>query len=97
MSISETEVRKVALLARLEMSDEEIRTFTRQLDDILQYVSKLDELDTADVDPMAHAVNLSNVFRDDQVGASLPPEEALANAPKRRRDFFLVPKVLEQG
>ena len=97
MAISEAEVRKVAMLARLALSDEEVETLTRQLDAILEYVGKLDELDTASVEPMAHAVEISNVFRPDEVAPSLDAEDALANAPRRRDTFFLVPKVLDQS
>ena len=95
MGISEAEVRKVALLARITLNDEEVRRFKAQLDSILDYVGKLNELDTTDVEPMAHAVEMSNVFRADEVRPSMGVEEALANAPKRTRTFFVVPPVFE--
>ena len=97
MAISETDVRKVAMLARLSLSDEDVAMFTRQLGDILDYVHKLNELDVEGVEPMAHAVDISNVFRRDQAVESMGSDRVLANAPKRRRGFFLVPKVLDQS
>lgn len=97
MAISEADVRKVAMLARLSMSDREVAMFTKQLGDILDYVHKLDELDVQGVDPMAHAVDISNVFRCDEAVAAMGCDSVLANAPRRRRDFFLVPKVLDQS
>ena len=95
MAISEADVRKVALLARVTLDDNEVKLFTRQLDAILEYVGQLDELDTQAVEPMAHVADVSNVFREDEPQASLSPDEALANAPKRVRDLFAVPPVFE--
>jgi aspartyl-tRNA(Asn)/glutamyl-tRNA(Gln) amidotransferase subunit C len=95
MSLSAEEVAKVALLARLRVSPEELETFTGQLNSIVDYVAQLRELDTTDVEPLAHGVEVRNVFRDDVRGVSLPREDALANAPKRNADSFLVPAVLE--
>jgi len=97
MAISEADVRKVAMLARLSLSDEDVAMFARQLGDILDYVHKLNELDVEGVEPMAHAVDISNVFRRDEAVESPGSDRVLANAPKRRRGFFLVPKVLEQS
>ena len=86
--------RHIALLSRIEMSDEELAAFGEQLAHILQYVDKLQELDTDDVEPMAHAVEIHNVLADDEPRPSLAPDEALANAPQRDGDFFKVTKVL---
>ena len=86
--------RHIALLSRIEMSDEALAVFGEQLAHILQYVDKLQELDTDDVEPMAHAVELHNVLASDEPRPSLTPDEALANAPQRDGDFFKVPKVL---
>ena len=91
------EVRKVAKLARLKLSEDELAVFTEQLGRILDYVHILDRLDTDDVEPMAHAVEVSNVFRADQVQESLPREAALANAPKTDGKSFLVPPILGGG
>lgn len=92
----ETEkVRKVAVLARLKLSDAEIGDYATKLGNILKYVDTLNEVDTEGVEPMVHAVELSNVFRADVVQPSLPREAALQNAPKTDGTFFLVPQILE--
>jgi aspartyl-tRNA(Asn)/glutamyl-tRNA(Gln) amidotransferase subunit C len=95
MELSIDEVAKVALLARLRLSPAELETFTGQLNSIVEFVTHLQELDTTNVEPLAHGVEVRNVFRDDVRGPSLPREAALANAPKRNVDSFLVPAVLE--
>ncbi len=95
MSLSNTDVAKVALLARLRVSPEELETFTGQLNSIVDYVALLQEVDTTGVEPLAHGVEVRNVFRDDVRGESLPREQALANAPKRNATSFLVPAVLD--
>jgi aspartyl-tRNA(Asn)/glutamyl-tRNA(Gln) amidotransferase subunit C len=95
MSLSIDEVSKVALLARLRLSPEELRTFTGQLNSIVDYVAQLQEVDTTGVEPLAHGIEVRNVFRDDVRGPALPREQALANAPKRNQESFLVPAVLE--
>ncbi len=94
MSISPDDVLKVALLSRLELASEEVETMTAQLGAILEYVEQLQELDTEGVEPMAHAIEMRNVFRDDVPTPSLPREEALANAPSQDGEFFRVPAVL---
>lgn len=94
MEITEQEVEHVAKLARLELSRDERTLFTRQLSDILTYIEKLNQLDTQDVQPMSHAVQLVNVFRQDAMTESLPREQALANAPAQHHGLFKVPKVL---
>lgn len=94
--ISESDVRHVAHLSRLNPTDEEVKLFAEQLSSILEYVEQLNEVDTADVQPTAHALPVHNVFRPDTPGVSLAPDEALANAPARDGSFFAVPKVLEQ-
>ena len=95
MSLSADEVAKVAVLARLRLSPDELAEFTGQLSSIVDFVTQLQSLDTRDVEPLAHGVEVRNVFRDDVRGPSLPRDEALANAPKRNGDSFLVPAVLE--
>jgi aspartyl-tRNA(Asn)/glutamyl-tRNA(Gln) amidotransferase subunit C len=96
MSLTKTEVEHVARLARLELSESEQEEFTGQLNDILGFVEKLNKLDTANIEPTAHAIPVTNVFRPDQVGTSLDSELALANAPDRVDNFFKVPKILEE-
>jgi len=90
-------VRKVALLARLKLSDAEVDDYASKLGSVLQYVETLNEVDTDGVEPMVHAVELSNVFRPDIVTESLPRSEALRNAPKSDGTFFLVPQILEDN
>ena len=94
MSLTRDDVAKVSLLARLRLSKEEIDRMTEQLGQIVGYVEQLQELNTDGVEPMAHGVELSNVFRDDELRPSLPRDEALANAPKRDEECYRVPAVL---
>jgi len=94
MSITRAEVEKVSLLARLVLSDEELDRMTSQMGEILGYVDLLSELDTEQVEPMAHALDVANVFRDDRVGESLDREAALMNAPCRDEECYRVPAVL---
>ena len=95
MKITKDEVEYVAHLARLDFSEEEKVKFTSQLNDILMYMDKLNEVDTAGIEPMSHAIALQNVFRDDTVKDSLSHELSLSNAPEARGPFFRVPKVIE--
>ncbi len=97
MPISRTEVEKVSLLARLLLSDEELDRMTSQMAAILGYVNLLSELDTEQVEPMAHALEVANVFRDDASRPSLDREAALANAPQRDEECYLVPAVLGEN
>jgi aspartyl-tRNA(Asn)/glutamyl-tRNA(Gln) amidotransferase subunit C len=90
-------VRKVAKLSRLELSDAEVEEFTGQLRAILDYVAKMNELDTDGVEPLAHCLPVSNVFRADCVKESLGTEKTLANAPARDGEFFKVPKILDDS
>ena len=94
MSITRTDVEKVALLARLRLTDAELETMTDQLAQIVGYVDQLTEVDTESAEPMAHAIELVNVFKDDQVAPSLAREESLANAPHHDERGYLVPAVL---
>lgn len=95
MKITRREVEHVAHLARVDFSEKEKEKFTSQLNDILLYIDKLNEVDTTDVEPVTHAIALKNAFREDIVTASLDHEMALSNAPDARGDFFRVPKVIE--
>ena len=87
-------IRHIALLARIEMTDEQADTLGRQFAEIVAFVDKLGELDTDGVEPMAHALDVRNVLAEDAPGESLPVERALANAPARDGDFYKVPKVI---
>jgi aspartyl-tRNA(Asn)/glutamyl-tRNA(Gln) amidotransferase subunit C len=95
MSLSIDDVAKVAVLARLRVSPDELQMFTGQLNSIMDYVAELQELGTEGVLPLAHGIEVRNVFRDDVRGPALPREAALANAPKRNQESFLVPAVLD--
>lgn len=93
--INRQEVEYVAHLARLEIDDAQKDKFTSQLNDILGYIDKLNELDTEGVEPMSHAMAVTNAFREDKVVDSLGTEKSLINAPDARGEFFRVPKVIE--
>ena len=97
MSLSLDEVRRIANLARLKLTEEEERIFGGQLSAILEYVELLKELDVGGVDPMTHALAAGEALplREDHVRASLDPEEALANAPSREGTCFKVPRIIE--
>jgi aspartyl-tRNA(Asn)/glutamyl-tRNA(Gln) amidotransferase subunit C len=95
MKITAREVRYVAELARLELSPEEVERFTGDMNRILDYMDQLNELDTGRVEPTSHVVSLKNVLRDDEVGDSLTVDEVLANAPRREKGHFVVPKIIE--
>jgi aspartyl-tRNA(Asn)/glutamyl-tRNA(Gln) amidotransferase subunit C len=91
--ISEEQVRHVANLARLGLTDEEVRRMGEQLGAILDSIEKIQELDLDDVPPTANPLNLTNVFRPDEPRAQLTPEEALSTAPDRVDDLFAVPRI----
>jgi len=94
MAISREEVEKVSLLGRLLLSEEELDKMTTQLGQILHYMDLLAEVDTDQVEPMAHARDVCDVFRDDQLRPSLDRDQALANAPNRDDECYRVPAVL---
>ncbi|MBW2501393.1 MAG: Asp-tRNA(Asn)/Glu-tRNA(Gln) amidotransferase subunit GatC [Deltaproteobacteria bacterium] len=94
MKITPAEISHVAGLARLSMTREEGEAMARHLEEILSYVAKLNELDTAGVAPTTHAISIVNAFREDEVRASLPREKTLANAPRQNGESFVVPRVI---
>jgi aspartyl-tRNA(Asn)/glutamyl-tRNA(Gln) amidotransferase subunit C len=94
MALSREEVEKVSLLGRLLLTDEELDKMTSQLGAILRYMELLSEVNTDEVQPMAHALDVANVFRDDRVQPSLDRRDALAAAPHRDEECYLVPAVL---
>ena len=94
MILSREDVEKVSLLGRLRLTPQELETMTSQLSAIVGYVEQLKELDTTSVEPMAHAMELRNVFAEDALRPSLPRAEALANAPKKDSECYRVPAVL---
>ncbi len=89
------DIRHIAHLARLELTEAEMEKFSKQLGNILAHVEQLKKLDVEGVEPTAFAVPLSNVLRADEVKPSLPQSEAVKNAPKQRGNLFIVPKVVE--
>ena len=95
--IDSEQVRKTAKLARLELTDAEVDQFSGQLNAVLEYVEKMNELDTDNVEPLAHCLPVSNCFREDVIVESLGSERTLANAPQRDGQFFKVPKILDEG
>lgn len=95
MKLNLDDVRKVASLARLKVSDTEAESLLHDLTAIIEYVDVLNEVDTTDVQPMVHAVELHDVFRPDVLVESLPRSESLRNAPRTDGECFLVPAIIE--
>lgn len=94
MKITQEEVEHVAHLARLNLSKTELERMTEQLDTILAYVEKLEELDTEGIEPTTHAFSISNAFRSDTVKSSLPQSESLKNCSVKNDDSFIVPRII---
>lgn len=94
MSISRDDVARVAHLARIDLAEDELKLFARQLESIVEFIDKLKELDVSEIFP-AHTPALENVLRPDTIKDSLSPEAALENAPKSLKGQILVPKVIE--
>ena len=95
MKLNREEVRQVATLARLRLTPDEEERLTGQLENILQYMEKLDRLDISGVEPFSHAVDVVNAFREDKVTNHPNAEALLANAPDKDQTFFRVPKIIE--
>jgi aspartyl-tRNA(Asn)/glutamyl-tRNA(Gln) amidotransferase subunit C len=95
MKLSREEVLHIAELAKLGITEEEIDLFGEQLSEILDYFEMLNRLDTEAIPPTAQAIDVRNVTRSDDVGASMTPEQVLANAPRRQEDYFRVKPILE--
>ena len=85
----------IARLARVDLSEDELRAFRQQLQDIVGYVNKVQELDVSAVEPMSHGVPVNNVFRDDVTVTGLSTEAVLDNAPSHREGQFIVPRIME--
>jgi len=92
--LSRKEVEHIAWLAHIELSKEEKALFTEQFNDILNYFKKIDKVDTEDVQPTYHVLDLMNVYREDEASPSLPIEEALKNAPKKEKKFLKAPRIV---
>lgn len=97
VKIDEAQVRRVALLSRLELSDNEVAQFSTQLSAIVEYIEKLNELNTDTVEPLAHCLPVHTVLREDVPRPSLTNDQALGNAPEREDEYFKVPKILDDG
>jgi aspartyl-tRNA(Asn)/glutamyl-tRNA(Gln) amidotransferase subunit C len=95
MDIDTKQIEQIANLSRIKLADDEIDIFRKQLTDILGYIEKLNELDTDNVQPMAHATSIKNIFREDQQKSSFPRQKILELSPSSANGFFKVPKVLE--
>ena len=95
MAIDRETVRHVAMLSRLVVTEEELDRFTEQLSAILDYIGKLNQLDTSAVAPMSHALALRDVLRADEPSPPLSREQALGNAPEEAAGFFRVPPIIE--
>ncbi len=96
MKITEKEVRHIADLGNLTLTEDEVQKYAADLEEILTYVEKLDELDTEHVEPTSHCLDMTNVFRDDTPRPSLTPQQALANAPESEGQCFRVPKIIQE-
>lgn len=95
MKIDKNQIIKTAKLARLELSDKEMDEFSVQLNDIIEYVEKINRLDTSDVKPADHIIDVSNVLREDSVNESIPRSAIEKTAPSFDNGFFIVPKIIE--
>lgn len=95
MAIEKSDVAKVARLARIGLSEEELKLFSGQLEDIIAFIDKLKEVDVSSVTPMSHVLEINNVLRADVAVNSLDKNAVLANAPQNARGHFVVPKVIE--
>jgi aspartyl-tRNA(Asn)/glutamyl-tRNA(Gln) amidotransferase subunit C len=95
VSIDIRQVEHIAALARLYVADGEKETFRLQLSNILDYIEKLNELDTSGAEPTAHVIDISNVMREDVADRTISPDDALANAPDRSDNFYRVPRIIE--
>jgi len=95
MKLNRADVQRVAVLARLHLSEHQEGELTTQLDAILDYMAKLNEIDTSKVEPFSHATDETNAFREDKVTNRPDAEALLANAPGRDGTFFKVPKIIE--
>jgi aspartyl-tRNA(Asn)/glutamyl-tRNA(Gln) amidotransferase subunit C len=95
MKVTRDTIEYVAHLGRLELDPDEIERYTSQLDAILEYMDKLNSLDTSGVEPTTHAIPNVNVFRGDDVAESLPADTSVGNAPERKGSFFKVPPIIE--
>lgn len=95
MSVTKKDIEKIAQLARLKFDDAELEGFTSDMNTILSYMEKLNELNTDNVEPLSHPNENTNIFREDELKKSITTEDALKNAPDKDEMFFKVPKVIQ--
>jgi aspartyl-tRNA(Asn)/glutamyl-tRNA(Gln) amidotransferase subunit C len=95
MSVTKDEVKYIASLSRLEFNDSELEDFTNEFNQILNYIDKLNELDTENIEPLSHPIERKNVFREDKLVESINRDDALKNAPDKTDEYFKVPKVIK--
>lgn len=95
MALSKESLEQVANLARIELSGKEIEQFSHQLQQIIDFIDQLKTIDIKEISPTSHVLALKNVLREDKPSGSLPVEKALKNAPEKKNNYFLVPKIIE--
>lgn len=95
MKLSQEDIKRIALLGRLEIEDDQLGKVDKILNDILSYMDMIEQVDVEGVEPTAHAVAMQNVMRDDVLQESLSNEQALSNAPEKENGYFKVPKVIQ--
>ncbi len=96
-AVDRDEVLKIASLAKLHLTEDEVDLYTDQMNEILDYMHQLDELDTENVEPLSHVLDQLNMTRQDEEEPSLSRDEALSNAPDSDGEYFVVPKVIEKS
>lgn len=96
MSVNNKQVEQIAKLARLKFDENEIENLTKDMNKILDYMDQLNELDTDNIEPLSHPLDLSNVMREDNLKESISREEVFKNAPSHNEEFFKVPKVINK-
>jgi len=97
MAVTKDDVKKIAELARLEYNDIELDNYTKEMNKVLEYVDKLNEINTKNVQPLSHPIENENIFREDVLKESVSTEKALKNAPNKTLEHFKVPKVISQN
>ncbi len=96
MAVTIDDVKHIAELSQLKFSEDELINFTREMNNILKYVEKLNEINTENIQPLTHTIEVVNVFRQDEIKQSISKQEAFKNAPDNTEDFFRVPKIIKQ-
>jgi aspartyl-tRNA(Asn)/glutamyl-tRNA(Gln) amidotransferase subunit C len=92
--ITTEDVEHIGWLARLKIDEKQLEGYARQLNSVLDYFQQLDEVDTQEVEPTYHILDMNNVFRDDKITKSISQDEATANAPKKQEGYFKAPRII---